>query len=113
MRPQPQVFESGCEHLTRNLPLNRLMCGRGVITRERGLQVERASLVSKQPTKKSGVVKAPTETDIEGFTERVLMSMVFDVSQLEKNVERLKVQVFTLAKARGIVPPKMDLDDHD
>ena len=42
---------------------------------------------------------------LEGFTERVLMSMVFDVSQLEKNVERLKVQVFTLAKARGIVPP--------
>lgn len=63
--------------------------------------------MSKQPTKKSRVVEVGKngEDDLEGFTERVLMSMVFDVSQLEKNVERLKVKVFTLAKARGIVPP--------
>jgi len=43
--------------------------------------------------------------DSEGFTERVLLSMVFDISQLAENVERLKVQVFALARERGIEAP--------
>jgi hypothetical protein len=90
-----------------------LICG-GAIYKGRGrvAEVERALLVSKQATKKGKIVANSNgeEDDLEGFTERVLMSMVFDVSQLEKNVERLKVQVFTLAKARGIVPPT-DVED--
>jgi hypothetical protein len=73
---------------------------------KRGSEVERA-LVSKQPNKKSRIVIGDEEDVTEGFTERVLMSMVVDISQLAENVERVKVQVFTLAKAHGIVPPKI------
>lgn len=72
--------------------------------------MKRAALVSKQPTKKSKIVVDTTggaaEDSLDGFTKRLLMSMVFDVSQLEKTVERIKVQVFTAAKAHGIVPPE-------
>jgi len=46
--------------------------------------------------------------DNEGFTERVLLSMVFDVTQLADNVERLKVQVFALARERGIEASRSD-----
>lgn len=67
--------------------------------------------MANSETKKSKVVASKNgDDDLEGFTERVLMSMVFDVSRLERNVERLKIQVFTLAKARGIVPPDMEED---
>jgi len=46
------------------------------------------------------------ETDQSGddLTERVLMSLVFDVTCLAKNVERVKVQVFALAREHGINP---------
>jgi hypothetical protein len=36
----------------------------------------------------------------------VLLSLVVDVSQLAETAERLKVQVFTLAKEHGIKVPK-------
>lgn len=42
------------------------------------------------------------ETD---FTERVLMSLLFDVSKLDKSVERIKVQVYALAREHGIDTP--------
>lgn len=77
--------------------------------------MERASLVNKAATKKSKAVggePSGSEADsVDGFTKRVLLSMVFDISQLEKNVERIKVKVFTLAKAHGIVPPEASDDD--
>lgn len=66
--------------------------------------MERALLVRKSETKKSRPVEIEADTN-DGLTKRMLLSMVFDVSQLEKTVERVKVQVFTLAKAHGIVPP--------
>ena len=43
----------------------------------------------------------PVEDD--GFTERVLMSMIVDISMLHESVQRIKVQVFALAKEKGIV----------
>lgn len=42
----------------------------------------------------------------EGMTERVLMSIVVDISQLHETVERIRIQVFALAKQAGITPPK-------
>lgn len=66
----------------------------------------------KQQSKKSKLVEVGTEAGsaaedtLDGFTKRLLLSLVFDVSQLAKNVERVKVQVFTAAKAHGIVPPE-------
>ena len=39
------------------------------------------------------------------FTERVLMSLVVDVTCLANDVEQIKVKVYALAKARGIKPP--------
>lgn len=68
--------------------------------------------MTKHPTRRSRVIKqephtlGSNEDSVEEFTDRMLLSMVFDVSQLAENVERIKVQIFTLAKERGIVPPK-------
>jgi hypothetical protein len=72
--------------------------------------VERSLLVRKSATKKSRVVVGSEEDSVEGFTKRILLSLVVDVTELRKTTERLQVQVFTLAKAHGIVPPT-DLDD--
>lgn len=76
--------------------------------KRRGATVKRASLMStnKRSVKKSGLVEVGDEDNATvGFTERVLMSMVVDISQLAENVERVKVQVFTLAREHGVVPP--------
>lgn len=64
--------------------------------------------MNKNNTRKSAVVKRneADNTPDEDFTERVLMSLVVDVTQLQDTVERVKVQVYTLAKERGIEPPK-------
>lgn len=66
-----------------------------------------ASLMStSRKNVKKGRIEVGSEADsVDGFTKRMLLSMVVDVSQLASNVERVKVQVFTLAKAHGIVPP--------
>jgi len=42
--------------------------------------------------------------DVDGFTERVLLSLVVDIGDLLYAVERTKVQVFALARERGIEP---------
>jgi hypothetical protein len=42
-----------------------------------------------------------------GFTERVLFSLVFDISLLHESVERVRVQVMALAKEHGIEAPKL------
>jgi hypothetical protein len=41
----------------------------------------------------------------DGFTERVLMSLIMDVNALAETEERIRVQIFTLAKERGIKIP--------
>jgi hypothetical protein len=79
----------------------------------RGLVVKRASLVRKTETKRSPspspqVVVGSEEDSVGGFTRRILLSLVVDVTELRKTTERLQVQVFTLARAHGIEPPDMD-----
>jgi hypothetical protein len=65
--------------------------------------VKRAMLMSGGTVKKSRrAVKIGDEDTSDGFTERMLMSMVVDISQLHESVERVRVQVFTLAKEHGI-----------
>lgn len=64
--------------------------------------------MTRQPTKKSRIVKGDEDDATKGFTKRVLLSMVVDVTELRKTTERLQVQVFTLAKAHGIVPPSSE-----
>lgn len=66
----------------------------------------RASLVNKNQTKKSKIVIGDEDDATDGFTKRVLLSLVVDVTELRETAERLQVQVFTLARAHGIVPPK-------
>ena len=43
----------------------------------------------------------------DGFTERVLLSLVVDISLLHESVERVRVQVMALAREHGIESPKM------
>lgn len=43
-----------------------------------------------------------------GFTQRVLMSLVVDVQAMEENAERVRVQVFAMAKENGVHIPKRD-----
>ena len=70
--------------------------------------MSKALFVKKISTKKSKVAVGSEEDSVGGFTKRILLSLVVDVTELRKTTERLQVQVFTLAKAHGIVPPDMD-----
>ena len=56
--------------------------------------------------KRSSVVIGDEAAADEGFTQRVLMSLVVDVTCLAENVERVKVQVFAMARENGIAIPK-------
>jgi hypothetical protein len=70
-------------------------------------KVKRAALVSRMDKKVS--VSVGDEDDMAGFTQRVLMSLVLDVTYLAKNVERVKVQVMALARENGVpIPPDDD-----
>jgi propanediol dehydratase small subunit len=79
----------------------------------KGLNVKRASLMSNNKnTKKSPRLQVGSEADsTDGFTKRLLLSMVVDMTEMRKTAERLQVQVFTLAKAHGIAPPDMSEED--
>ncbi|WP_157043601.1 hypothetical protein [Nitrobacter hamburgensis] len=47
--------------------------------------------------------------DVEvNFTQRVLMSLLVDVTYLVENAERVKTQVFAMAKENGVPIPKWD-----
>lgn len=46
------------------------------------------------------------EGDEVDFTERVLLSLVFDVTCLSENVEQVKVKIFAMCRDAGIEPPK-------
>lgn len=61
--------------------------------------------VKRSRTAKTKTLSIGDEDAADGFTERVLLSAVLDISQLAKTVERVKVQVFTLAKEKGIKVP--------
>ena len=63
--------------------------------------------MNKQQTKKSQVVIGEETDSTEGFTERVLLSLVVDVSLLHESIERVRVQVFALAKEHGIEAPRL------
>lgn len=61
--------------------------------------------MSTNHKKTSPVVTVGDEADATaGFTARVLLSLVVDVSELRETAERLHVQVSTLARAHGIDP---------
>jgi len=63
----------------------------------------------KGTTRKSPILTVGSEADsVEGFTKRVLMSLVVDVTELRRTTERLHIQVSTLAREHGIVPPDMN-----
>lgn len=69
-----------------------------------------ATKTQKQITRKSRVVvegNEYTSGSEDGFTERVLLSLVVDISNLVSTVERVKIQVFTLAREHGIEPSKL------
>ncbi|MGX9443838.1 hypothetical protein ACWX0K_14850 [Nitrobacteraceae bacterium UC4446_H13] len=56
---------------------------------------------------KRGPVVVGDQDDAEvGFTQRVLMSLIIDVTCLAENVERVKVQVFAMARENGIPIPR-------
>lgn len=57
-------------------------------------------------TEKRSAVVGDEAAATDGFTERVLLSLVVDISLLHESVERVKVQVFALAKERNIPIPK-------
>ena len=51
------------------------------------------------------VSKEPENSNETDFTERVLLSLIFDVTCLAKNVEQVKVKVYAIAKERGLPTP--------
>lgn len=65
--------------------------------------VVKKSAVAK---KRKAMVIGDESAALAGFDERVLLSVVVDLMQLDQTVERLKIQVNTLAKAKGIRVPK-------
>ena len=67
---------------------------------------QKVALVSKMGKISSMVVDS--DEDTAGFTQRMLMSMVLDLSCLAKDVERVKVQVFALARENGVPLPHDD-----
>lgn len=70
-------------------------------------RVERALRVTRNEERKSPVVDEGQANEVElDFTERVLLSLVFDVTCLAENVERVKVQVLAMAREKGIPIPK-------
>lgn len=72
--------------------------------------VKRAALVNQGPRKRSRVVIGDEDADV-GFTQRVLMSLVVDVTCLAENVERVKVQVFAMAKENGVFIPPFESEE--
>jgi hypothetical protein len=61
---------------------------------------------AKKPTSKKKPARRVAEQDnLAGFTNRMLLSMVFDGTQLKNTTERLFVQITTLAEAHGIRVP--------
>jgi len=69
------------------------------------LTLKRAALVSRTEKKKSFVVGDQVDAEA-GFTQRVLMSLIVDVTYLAKDVERVKVQVMALARENGVPIPR-------
>jgi len=47
-----------------------------------------------------------TTKEKDDLTERVLLSLVYDVTELAETVEQVKTKVIALARAHGIKPPQ-------
>lgn len=62
--------------------------------------------MSAKNEKRSGVLVGDQDEAEVGFTQRVLMSLIIDVTCLAENVERVKVQVYAMARENGIAIPK-------
>ena len=61
--------------------------------------------MSSNHKKVSPIVTVGDEADATaGFTARVLLSLVVDITDLRETAERLHVQVSTLARSHGIDP---------
>jgi len=60
-------------------------------------------MVTREVNKKEEKSNIDNAED-DDFTERVLLSIVFDVSMLHETVERLRVQVHAIARKHGIDP---------
>lgn len=60
--------------------------------------------------KTSKVVSGDEDADV-GFNQLMLMSLIVDVTCLAKNVERMKFQVFALAKENDIFVPTDEEED--
>lgn len=71
--------------------------------------VKRAALMNTGPRKRSQVVVGDEDADV-GFNQLMLMSLIVDVTCLAKNVERMKVQVFALAKENDVFVPSEEED---
>lgn len=69
------------------------------------LRTKRAALVSKTDKRSSAII-GDEDDATAGFTQRVLMSLVVDVTCLVETVERIKVQVFTMARENEVHIPK-------
>lgn len=46
--------------------------------------------------------------ELDGFTKRILMSMVVDMARLCGVVDRLQIQISTMAEAHEIIPPTVE-----
>jgi hypothetical protein len=62
--------------------------------------------VNKPPRKANKVIIGDEKDSVDGFTRRVLLSLVIDVTELRETAERLQISVFTLAKEAGIKVPE-------
>lgn len=56
---------------------------------------------------RSQFVSGDEDADV-GFNQLMLMSLIVDVTCLAKNVERMKVQVFALAKENDVLAPQQE-----
>lgn len=71
--------------------------------------MKRASLVKGGARRRSTLITMGDEDGAtEGFTRRLLMSAVFDITELADTVERIQIQVYTLARAHGVPVPDSD-----
>jgi hypothetical protein len=69
--------------------------------------MKRASLMASNEKKSSSLTGDDADATA-GFTRRLLMSAVFDVMEMREHVERVQIQIFTLARANGVPVPETE-----
>lgn len=53
--------------------------------------------------------RSHTETEMESFDARVLLSLVVDLDELDETMRRVRIQVHAMAKENGIALPPPEL----